>query len=197
VAASDWLLLPRWSGYKVIAMNRHPQPTSNAKSNPPGDSSAGQTDPRDLPPAEALGAAFGKLRELREYFAYYLAAKRDLLKLTLRQTAIRAAIGLVGLIALTAIVVTASVLLCVGLAQLVSTWCGGRAWAGNLVVGVLLLALLAGGMIFGARYLSGMWRKQTVQNYELRRKRQRADFGHDVARDATTAAANTAGQARR
>ena len=115
------------------------------------------------------------------------------MKLALRRRGIRAAIGLIGLVALAAMIVTAVALLCIGLAQLVSAWCGGRAWAGNLVVGIALLGLLAGGLIVGMRYIGEHSRKRTVQNYELRRKRQRTDFGHDVAR---SGAADDDGSAR-
>jgi hypothetical protein len=141
-------------------------------------------DPRDLPPPQAVKTAFEQLGELKAYLAYYLAAKADSMRLTLRRAGIFAALGLVGLFALGALVVTAVVLVCGGIAQLLTVAFGGRAWAGNLVTGTVVLALLGLGIWLGLRRVTQGSRERTVKNYELRRKRQRADFGHDVAQRA-------------
>ena len=153
-----------------------------------GRASPGQArpppDPRDLPPVDAVKTAFQSIGELREYARYFLAAKLDGIKLSLRTTGIRAALGLIGLLALGALVVTSVVLACTGVAQLLALAFGGRAWAGNLVAGLLLLFLLGGGVVMGMKYLAGSLRRRTVRKYELRRTRQRADLGHDVAQRA-------------
>jgi len=140
----------------------------------------GKVDPRELPPPDAAKHALHALAELREYVAYFLAAKFDGIKLSLRRIGIFAAIGIIALLAGGALVVTAVVMVCGGLAQLVADALGGRAWAGNLIVGLAVLLLVGGGAWFGMSYLTGTSRKLTVKKYELRRTRQRADFGHDV-----------------
>src|SRR5947208_14581835 len=95
--------------------------------------------------AEAWRSVVDKLGELGEYAGHYLAAKSDAFKLTMRNVAVMAALGIIGLIAAGGLVVTAVVLLCVGIAHGIAALLGGRMWAGELITGVLLLGLLAGG----------------------------------------------------
>ena len=56
------------------------------------------------------------LGELREYAGYFVAAKVDGIKLAIRRIGVMAAVGVIGLLAGGAIVATAAVLFCVGLA---------------------------------------------------------------------------------
>jgi hypothetical protein len=140
----------------------------------------GDVDPRELPPTDAVKHSLHAFAELREYFSYFVAAKLDGIKLSLRRAGIFAALGIVALLAGSALVVTAVVMVCAGLAQLIAQALDGRAWAGNLIVGLGVLLLVGGGTWFGMSFLTGKSRKWTVKKYELRRTRQRADFGHDV-----------------
>src|SRR5437660_231984 len=61
--------------------------------------------PSEATPAAAFRAVARYVGELSEYAKYYLAAKSDALKLSLRRAAIMAAVGVVGLIAAGAVVV--------------------------------------------------------------------------------------------
>ncbi len=140
--------------------------------------------PDDTAPADAFKDALRVLGEVREYVAYYVGAKVDGIKLSVRRVGILAALGVIGLLAAGAIVVTASVLLCVGLAQGIGVLLAGdygpRVWLGNLIVGLVLLLLIGGGTWFAVSRLFNSSKRATVKKYELRRQRQRADFGHDV-----------------
>ena len=130
---------------------------------------------------DAWRSAFAKFAELGEYANHYLSAKTDALKLSLRNAAVFAALGIVGLIVAAGFAVTAVVLLCIGIAQGISTMLGGHPWAGNLITGALLLALIGGGVAVGLGMLRKSSKKATVRKYELRQRDQRERFGHDAA----------------
>src|SRR5688500_16323789 len=67
-------------------------------------------------PGEAFKQAAKNFAELKEYFAYYVAAKKDGIAASVRNLGLYAVLGVLGLIAGGAIVVTAAVLLLTGLA---------------------------------------------------------------------------------
>ena len=147
-------------------------------------------EPRDEAPADALKDALRAFGEVREYVGYFVAAKLDGIKLTVRRVGTLAVIGVIGLLAGGAVVATAAVLFCVGLAQAVATMFAHdngvpRTWLGNLIVGLVLLLGIGGGAYVLVSRLIGSSKKATVKKYELRRQRQRADFGHDVLQRAS------------
>jgi hypothetical protein len=134
----------------------------------------------DQSPSEAFHHAQMRLSELAEYVSYLIAAKVDGIKLTLRNVAIFAALGIVGLIAGGAMVVTSVVLLCYGVARGLGVLFGGRIWLGDLVTGILLLALIAGGTMFALKSIGKSSRERTAKKYAARQQQQRAKFGQDV-----------------
>lgn len=129
---------------------------------------------------EDLGRQFG---ELKDYAAYFLAAKADRIKLTLRNLGLYAALGAVGAIAGAALIITATVLLVQGLAQLINKPLpyALQPWLGNLLVGLLLLGLVGGGVYWTMNKVFGASRKRTVQKYENRRRQQSINYGHNVS----------------
>src|SRR5947207_11750664 len=99
-------------------------------------------DPQEhVAPPEAMRDALGKFAELRAYAQQYFSAKADQWKLTARNIAILAALGVIGLIVAGATMVIALVMLFQGLAGAIAAGLGGRVWAGNLIVGIVLLAI--------------------------------------------------------
>jgi hypothetical protein len=132
-------------------------------------------------PAEAFKKVGTHIAELKEFASYYVGAKLDGIKVTVRNVGIYAALGVVGLIAASAVISTAVVLLLTGLAFAIGAlFEPDRPWVGAIVVGLLVLGGLAGGIIFGMKKLTNTFRKQLVQKYENRQRDQRINFGEDV-----------------
>jgi len=132
-------------------------------------------------PREAFASITSKLSEIAEYANLYITAKTDAFRATMRNVAVFAALGIVGLIALGALVVTSIVMLCLGIAQGIGRLLWGHMWAGYLITSLLLLGLLAGGVIFGLKMIGKASKKALVKKYELRQRDQRERFGHDAA----------------
>ena len=152
-------------------------------------------DERSNPASEAFHRIRDDLGELKEYAQYYLAAKVDGVKRTVRTVGLYAALGILGLTAGGAVVATAAGLLIVGFAELLTRLFGGRAWAGDLVAGIVVLGIVAGAAWYMMKKLTGTWRTLTIQKYEQRKQSQREQFdGHDVNQRAREAAANAARQ---
>jgi hypothetical protein len=137
-------------------------------------------------PAEAMQQVSNLLGALGEYISYYFAAKADSFKLSMRNAMLMAVVGVGALLALGATVITAIVLLLVGLAQAIAALLGGRMWAGNLIVALLVLILIGGGTFAGLAMLKKASRERTVKKYESRQDKQRTDFGANVAERAAS-----------
>lgn len=184
-------------------------PSSSTGAGPFGEAAVpgGPADPcvpdpnyKPNPAKEAFTRITGDLEEIKEYAGYYLAAKVDGIKQSVRNIGLYAALGVLGAIVGGAIVATAAGLLVVGLAEALGNLFGGRYWLGDLVTGVVVLGAVAGGAYFMMNKLTGTWRSQTLKKYEQRKQDQRERFGHDVAgraREAAAAAALAAAEARR
>jgi len=134
----------------------------------------------DQSPGEAFHTAQVRLSELAEYISYYISAKTDGIKLTARNIAIFAALGVVGLIALGALIATAVVLLCTGIAGGLGALMGHHPWLGSIVTGILLLALVGGATYIALGRFGKGSREGTVKKYAARQQQQRAKFGQDV-----------------
>jgi hypothetical protein len=143
----------------------------------PGDR---ETVTDDQSPADAFNDLRTRFAELGEYVSFYLAAKADALKVTIRNAGVLAVLGVLGLLAGSAFVITAVVLLERGIAGGLGALFGGRLWLGEIVASVLFLGLLAGAVWFGMKKLTATSRQKTVTKYESRLQQQRAKFGTDV-----------------
>jgi len=108
------------------------------------------------------------LADLREQASLYAEATADRVKLTVRQAAVRAALGCLALLAGAAVVITAAVLTLNGVAGGIGALLGDRIWAGQLITGVLILAALAAGAWWGAHSLTDSSRRKTLKKYERR-----------------------------
>jgi hypothetical protein len=143
--------------------------------------------PQDQLGPEAFNRLLEQLRELNEYFTYYLAAKVDGIKLSLQKTVMWAVLGVLGLLVVAAVIVTSTVLLLTGLAGGLGILFDHQPWLGNLTVGVLVLVVLGVAVYFGCSQLTtGFW-KRTVTKYERYQARQRAAFGYTVSDKAAAA----------
>jgi hypothetical protein len=146
-------------------------------------------------PSEAIQDAVTKLAELREFAAYYVAARWDAIKSTLRRAGIFAALGLGGAIGGATVVVVAVVLLLRGIAGAFADLFPAHLWwLGDLITAVIFLVIPVAAVLIGMRVLTGMFKTLTVKKYETRKRQQREQFGRDVRAEAT-AARRSAGKA--
>jgi len=136
-------------------------------------------------PTEAVRDAVAKVAELREFAAYFVAAKLDAVKVTVRNIGIMAALGLVGVIGGAAVVVMAVVLLLRGIAGAFADLFPRHPWLGDLITAVIFLAIPVVAIWVGMRILTRTFKTSTVHKYELRQRQQREHFGRDVRDEAT------------
>ena len=134
----------------------------------------------DQSPSEAFRHVQNRLGEIAEYISYFISAKADALKLTLRNVGIFAGLGVVGLIAAGAMISTAVMLLLIGVAWGLGVLFGHQYWLGALVTGLLVLGTIAVGTIITLKKIGKSSRERTVQKYAARQQQQRAKYGQDV-----------------
>jgi hypothetical protein len=140
----------------------------------------------DRAPADAFKDIGSHLGELKEYASYYLAAKADGIKASVRNLGLYAVLGIVALMAGAAAVVTATVLLLVGIAGAISAifrsdyTLPDRTWIGEITVGLLILGGIGLGTMLFMKKFSAASRERTVKKYESRQQHQRIQYGHDV-----------------
>jgi hypothetical protein len=156
---------------------------------PSFDADDREGEDRENPASAAFHRIKCDIDELKEYASYYLAAKVDGIKRTVRNIGLYAALGVLGLLAGGAIVATAAGLIIVGIADGLGRLFGGRYWLGDLVTGILVLGAIGGAAWFMMNKLTGTWRSQTIKKYEQRKQTQRVRFGHNVNDRAAEAAA--------
>jgi len=155
-------------------------PTAPGTSSPTSTSAPDHGATDDQSPAEAFRDLSTRFAELGEYVSYLLSAKVDGIKVSLRNAGIYAALGVLGLLAGGALIVTTVVLLLRGIAGGLGALFGQRLWLGEIVTAVLFLAILGVGTWFGLNRMTKASRERTVKKYASRQQQQRARFGTDV-----------------
>jgi uncharacterized membrane protein len=140
-------------------------------------------------PAEAFHRLQQQIEELQAYFTHFVHAKIDGFLLSARQLAVWTVLGIIGLIALTGLIITAIVLLLSGAAAGLGLLCGGQLWLGQVIIGGGLLLLLVLSILVAIRVWQHRSHQQKVQHYDERQLQQRAAFGRSVADRATESAA--------
>jgi hypothetical protein len=143
------------------------------------------------PAVDAMARISSAIGELKEYIGYYLGAKMDSTKASIRNVGLYAGLGVVGLLVGGAILATAGVLLVMGIAQGLGVLFGYRMWLGNLVTGLLILGLLGVGVWIMMSKVRNSWRNATWKKYEDRKREQRQKYGHDVHERAAEQSAAT------
>ena len=134
---------------------------------------------------DELKAVFGALAEAKDYALYWLSAKVDGASALARNLALLVAFAAAAAVVALALLATAAVLLLVGVAAGLTILFDGRAWAGSLVTGLLVLFLVGAGFFLAATLLKSSARRATERRYAEQVDRQRrAHDGHDVNRRA-------------
>ena len=144
-------------------------------------------DGHSNPAAKAFHALKQDAAEFKEYAAYYVAAQTDAVKQKVKNIALYAALGLLGAIVGGAVLVTAAVLLVIGIGDALAVLFGGRLWLGEIVAGVVILSLIGLFTWCMVKKITHNWKAQLVKKYDDRKAGQRARFGHDVAERAEEA----------
>lgn len=121
-----------------------------------------------------------QLDELQAYARQQWAARTDRVLLGIRRLALSAVVGVIGLVALAAWVITAVVLLLEGATGGLATVLEGRIWLAALIVGGVALAVVAVALSVAYRGWTRASKKRTTQKYEHRQREQRRQFGHNA-----------------
>ena|SRR5215204_1050816 len=160
-----------------------PADSNRGESKGPQDRGPAPPESAQAPPPhfEGFQRAMQLLGEYKEYASYYMATKMDGIKSSLRNVGIYAGLGIVGLIALSALITTAVALFLIGAAMGVAhIFDPPKYWLGALIVGLAVLVLLGVGAGVGLSKVNAGFRKATVDKYEQRKRWQRGQFGRDV-----------------
>ena len=168
--------------------DRNTQAPSNGKCAPKHRSNGNASTPEETDDPEqgrtsevdALKLLLKQFHELREYFSYYVTAKTDGVKLSLRNISLWMVLASLGFIAVGGLIVTANWFVLSGAAEGLGLLYGGRSWAGKITAGLLSLAILGLCMCYTAAKRKIASRERTVQKYEKRQAEQQAEFGRNV-----------------
>ena len=160
------------------------QSGSAANGDPRATDAAAASSRPGAPEPHPLEPLLAQLTMLREFALHYVEAQKDAIGAALRRAMLKAVLGLLAAIVGTTLLITSTVMVAIGLAQLISIAVDGHAWIGNLAIGGgVLLVVGAGAAIYVSRALSAA-RKRTIEKYELRHTVQRAKYGTDVPQKA-------------
>lgn len=120
------------------------------------------------------------LAELKAYAVYFLSAKVDGYKATVKKIVGLVVLGVVGLLVGAGLLFAAAFLLLGGIAHAIGELCRGHMWIGELIVGVLVIGGTFLAVWIGLKKFTEGSRKQTEQKYEGKRIQQRVELGRDV-----------------
>jgi hypothetical protein len=118
--------------------------------------------------------------ELGDYATYFVRAKLDGARVSVRNAVIWTAVGVVALVVLFAMLATSVVLLIGGISEGLGVLFGDRLWLGRLATGLLGLAILGGSIALGIIRVKASMRMKRIRQYEEYKALQRARHGRDV-----------------
>ena len=131
-------------------------------------------------PAGAWHDLLERVPELAEYASYYAAVQADRLRVAAQKAGWRLALTACGSLVGVAVLATAAILVVVGLAGAVGHLFPAAPWAGQLIVGAVVLLVLAA-VLGGARArATRRTRKRLIEKYAARQRDQLAKFGRNV-----------------
>jgi hypothetical protein len=163
----------------ALAGDPLPPPDSASQAGGGNGSRSSEPDSSENPASAAFRQVPLFLAELRAYFRYYFGAKLDGYKASARLAVIYAVLAVLGLIVVASVLATSVFLVLWGLAYGLGRLLG-HIWAGQLIVGLLVLGGIALAIWIVIRRFTLTTRLRTEQKYEQQRTQQRVHFGHDV-----------------
>lgn len=131
------------------------------------------------PKADPLSQLAGQFAELKAYAWQRWVVRVDRVSLGFRRLLIAAAVGLLGLVALTTGLIVSVVMLLDGAAGGIAELLDGRRWLANIIVGAGAFALTAIFFIVGYAAVARASTKRARAKYERRQSEQRRRFGHN------------------
>jgi hypothetical protein len=129
------------------------------------DNTDGREEQEKTTPDE-LKLLVKQFRELSEYFSYFVTAKTDSAKLSVRQFVLRVVLITFGFVAIAGLIVIASWLILSGVAGGLSGLFGNRPWAGSFTTGILILGGLWLGTYYSMAKRNKLARDRTAKKYE-------------------------------
>jgi hypothetical protein len=156
----------------------------------PETSTPEQREQARQPETDRASKLLRQAAELFEYASYYLSAKADEAKLSLRQVIVRVALEAIGVLAAAGLIVVAVALVFIGLGEGLGEAFGHRPWLGNLVSGLILSSLVGAWICLRVMVIKKHFLKKTVEHYEQRKLRQQTKFGRTVTDQAAAAPPN-------
>jgi hypothetical protein len=142
-------------------------------------SSSQQPGSQSAPDPHPGGDLRQSIEELVDYALYYLSAHVDSVKFKIRRRILVASMIAVAVLAGAGAVVTGVVIFCDGICDGLSRLLGWR-WAGELLTGFLLLAVVALGAYLFLHWMIRQSYNRMVAKYQAMRQRHRERFGRDV-----------------
>ena len=130
----------------------------------PNNTDDGEQAERTIP--DELKLLFKQFRELGVYFSYFVAAKTDSVKLSLRHAVLWVVFAALAFVAVGGLIVIASWLMLSGLAEGLGGLFANRSWVGSLLTGFLLLAGLGLGIYYVVAKRNRIARERMAQKYE-------------------------------
>lgn len=161
--------------------NRIPPDPERDPATPSDPAAADGADGSGESAAQAFANLSAQIAQLKEYAAYYAAAKLDGIKWSMTRIAVMAVLGIVALIVGAGVLVTAAVLFVTGLASGLGRAFGpDMAWLGWIIVGGLVLVATAIGALMGLSALTKSTQRRMAEKYENKRRRQQYEYGTNV-----------------
>src|SRR6185503_5600084 len=128
-------------------------------------------------PAGAWHDLLERVPELAEYASYYATVQADRLRVAAQKTGWRIAITACGSLVGIAVMATAAILVVIGLAGAVGQLFPTAPWAGQLIIGVVVLLVVAAVLGSARARATRRTRKAMIEKYEARQESQLAKFG--------------------
>lgn len=128
---------------------------------------------------DALKLLIAQLDQLREYASLFVTARIDSAKASIRSAILGLILAAFGAVAVTSLVVTASVFVLSGVAQGLGRLFGDHPWIGTLLTGLVTLTGIGIGALGAIAARRNRDLKKAVEKYGARRAKQRVQFGDD------------------
>jgi hypothetical protein len=132
---------------------------------PPRTPTQPTTEAREHVKPGDFSAAAASFDQLQAQVRHFLALEMDRIKLVARRAMMFAAIGILALVAATAMVIAAFVFVLQGIAEGVAVLLGS-VWAADLLVGTAIFVALTAGIYFGVRRVTKISYDRTRAKHE-------------------------------